>query len=120
MQISPEKIFFYGCEKTLVEIITHLLNNAIEAYAPACTKRKISIAVIEARKGINIIIGDNGEGISWWQKFLLKFKYVSFKKFKSGLGLSRACNLLEKEFNGQLIISSQKEKGTIVIVYLPW
>ncbi len=116
---SKRKLVIYGQQEVFIEIISHLLNNAAEAYQQNLTNREISVEVIKAMNGLNLIIGDNGKGFTWWQKILATHKNVSWKKIKSGLGLYRAKNLIKQKFGGQLKIFSIPNKGTIMIVYLP-
>lgn len=119
LQTTAEALIFHGKEEALVEILTHLLNNASEAYPPTQTNRPINIVLTEARNGLTLIIGDNGMGITAWQKFQLTFRRCSFKEVKSGLGLARIKFLLKKEFAGNLKILSWPRQGTLMIVHFP-
>ena len=119
LQATTETIIFHGQEQLFVEILTHLLNNASEAYPSTQTKRPISIVLTEARKGLTLIVGDNGKGITSWQKFQLAFCRCSFKEVKSGLGLARIKFLLKTEFAGDLKILSWPQQGTLMIVHFP-
>lgn len=119
LQLNKNKICFYGKENKFVEIMNHLINNAIESYPEIKTDRYISVAVVEARHGVNVIIGDHGRGMNWWQKLLARWRGISFKRVKSGLGLHYAYFLLKKEFGGKLTIISESQRGTMMIVYFP-
>ncbi|MDO5561277.1 MAG: ATP-binding protein [bacterium] len=115
----PQKIICRGRADIFEQIILHLLNNADESYPPLCTQKEISITLIKASSGLNLIIGDNGQGLSWWKKLIIRGKNISFKKVKSGLGLYQVAKLLKKEFNGKLTFLSEKNRGTLVIVHFP-
>jgi sensor histidine kinase regulating citrate/malate metabolism len=110
---------FFGRSDAFAEIVTHLLNNAAEAYQQNKSDREVSLELIPGRSGLNLIVADNGRGICWWQKLLLALPGVSFKKQPSGLGFYRAAKLVKQEFDGQIQVMTTPGRGTIVIVYFP-
>lgn len=119
-QTINEQLKLYGKENVFREIVTHLLNNASEAYYDHCSQRFISITLVDARHGLNLLIGDHGRGMFVWQKLMVARRGISFKKVKSGLGLWQVKKLLQEEFDGKLEILTQKQRGTLIIVYFPF
>ena len=116
----PEKnIIFHGNPDHFEAIVIHLLNNAAEAYCCNRTNREINIDIVLAAQGLSLIISDHGEGIPWYKKHLIKFKGISFKKIKSGLGLHQVNQLIKHEFDGKLKIISLPYYGTMAIAYFP-
>jgi signal transduction histidine kinase len=110
---------FFGRPAVFAEIVTHLLNNAAEAYHQNKCEREIFIELIPGRSGLNLIIADSGRGLSFWQKMFLACPGVSFKKNPSGLGFYQVVKLVKREFGGQVKVITNKGRGTIVIVHFP-
>ena len=50
--------------------------------------------------------------------FLAPKKGFSFKKIKGGLGLWEARRIIQKDFAGQLTLSSAKNHGTVITINL--
>ncbi len=120
LQTDQKNYSFYGHEEAFAEIVIHLLNNAAEAYHDHSCARPIQLTLTEACNGMNLIIGDHGRGMNWWQKLIATYPKISFKKVKSGLGLPKVKRLLKEEFDGELKIISKVCAGTLIIAYFPF
>jgi signal transduction histidine kinase len=104
-------------QKYLEEAFSNIVINSIEAM-PQGGKLTVQAELDETKRNIVIRFIDNGEGIS--ERILNKIfqPYLSAKKGKEGLGLSKARNIIEFH-QGNISIESEKDKGTTVTVILP-
>jgi len=121
-QLEAEN-FSVQCDRTHVQnVVYNLLDNAIK-YTPA--KPAIRIATRNAPGGIEIIVSDNGVGISKenQKKIFEKLYRVptgnvhDVKGF--GLGLSYVKVIAEKH-GGSVSVESEPGKGSRFFVYLPF
>lgn len=123
------KLETVGSSAKFQEMISNLINNAIDAYIgyPAKLKQQPTVTVtLDSRyKGKRqfavISIHDNGRGIS---KEIMAKMYEPFFTTKEqehglGLGLSIVRDLATKEFHGGISATSQPAKGTTFTVQIP-
>ena len=117
----PENLTLEADKRAVKQILLNLLSNAVK-FTPE--SGKISVSAKTSQRSVNIMIEDNGIGIS---KAALKrlgqpFEQVQDQFTKnhkgSGLGLAIAKSLAVLH-GGTLKIRSTVGKGTIVIVRLP-
>ena len=81
--------------------------------------KKIAVDFDYADDILTIEVKDNGNGISEEVQNQIFIKGFSTNGENRGLGLylvSQAVNMLE----GELILSSKPEKGTVFVVYIPY
>lgn len=96
----------YVLVKSIFRIVYETTSNALRH--SNCSK--IRINVFEKDDNINILISDNGVGIN---------TNKPENSEKSGFGL-RNINTIVKKHNGRMKINSQKEKGTLIKIMLPF
>jgi len=121
LNFSTENITIKADETHLSHVIYNLLDNAIKY-----TTKKPKIKISSQIKGDHIVIGisDNGIGIKTadQEKIFDKFFRVSkgnqhdIKGF--GLGLFYAKQVI-KNLNGEIIVKSKLDKGTLFELWLP-
>lgn len=107
------------CDKVLLkESINNILNNAMEAIiAP---KGQIYVQLFKIKNGISIEISDNGVGIPKQELKRIMEPFFSTKKNikNHGLGLS-FCYKTIRAHGGEIVVHSELNKGTSVIIQLP-
>ncbi len=104
-------------ENRIKQVFINLIDNAFK-YTPE--GGKVIFSAINKSPYIEICIADNGTGIPEEELPYIKEKFYKGKNSNasSGLGLS-ICDEIIKLHDGQLIIDSEKNKGTKVYVHLP-
>ncbi len=113
----PQSVFFKTAPKKIESIINQLIINAIEATP---SDGKVEITLIESEKSIIVNISDTGCGID---PFFLKhdlFKPYMTTKGLSGMGLGAyQSRLYARELGGDIVVVSEKGKGSIFRLILP-
>lgn len=117
-----EKHLYSECEHVycdqnqLKQVFINLIKNAIEAMPKGGV---ISITTKTESDGVTIIIEDNGEGIP--EEILKKIgqPFVTTKEKGTGLGLMITYKIIENH-QGTIEVKSEKEKGTIFTIKLPF
>lgn len=101
-------------------VLKNIITNSVEYSSQFADKIKISTSF--DNKGCEIIVTDYGQGISDEEKELVFQKFYSgahkFRKVGSGLGLYLS-NEIVKAHGGKISISSEKDKQTDFIIFLP-
>ena len=99
----------------LKQALVNVIKNAIEATSD---NGKIIISVAQNNKTTNLIVEDNGSGMT--EKELEKAfdLYFSTKNHGSGLGLAITRRIIDQH-DGEIIIRAFKNKGTIVTIRIP-
>lgn len=111
-----EDIYFLGDYERLKQVIVNLLKNSLEAIED---KGKIDIYPIIHKKYLEIVIEDNGIGMSKEDLSKLKEMFYTTKKNGTGLGVSLSNEIVEAH-HGELIYTSKLNKGTKAIIKLPY
>lgn len=104
----------------LVTIIGNLLENAIDAVdGLEMDKRRVSLTLHEEDDELEIIVTDTGEGIpEEIQDKVFDFGFTTKIGENKGVGLALVKQVIDS-LDGTIIIESQKEIGTEVIVNIP-
>lgn len=104
----------------LIQVLLNILNNAIDAYRDTESERKfIEISTQKNETSFRIEIKDGAGGIK--QEIISKLfePYFSTKgKNGTGLGLYMSQMIIEKQFNGKLLVES-REDWTRFIIEIP-
>jgi PAS domain S-box-containing protein len=99
------------------ELFNNILNNAYESFSEK--KGNLSIAAhYVSRMDFTVSFEDNGVGITPEDIKKISEPFFTTKSKGTGLGLT-ICHQLIKLHNGSMVIKSEKNKGTTVIVTLP-
>ena len=106
----------FGDESKLRRVILNLLKNAVEAVEPG--NGEINLQIVEHNRQIEVLVQDNGKGISVEEMDTIFEPYYTTSEKGYGLGLPIAKNLLE-EMNGTIFVQSEAEKGTTFRLTIP-
>lgn len=101
----------------LKEALVCVIKNAIDA--STMNNGHVVIVCSKRETYISVMIKDYGSGLAWLKKQLISFPLVSFKHRGSGVGLSFARRVIEKELGGRLPISTHQGFGTTVECLIP-
>lgn len=128
---ADKEIKFYGDPVKLGQIATNLLANAIEASEKNNLEESgeeetevkiIRINLEQDDKSVTLTVGDQGAGIAPENIARIFGPFFSTKKETGrglGLGLASTKNIIEKNFNGTIAVSSQLGQGSLFTVTFP-
>lgn len=106
IKIDPHKI---------EQVLWNIFLNAIQASSPG---NHIYFDINQNENWIEIVVRDEGEGISEQNLQKIFFPFFSTRSQGSGLGLAISKKIVELH-NGTLKITSQLNQGTTVTIFLP-
>ncbi len=110
---NDQEIYFNGDYERLKQVI---INNACEA----CTENgKIEISSNLYKNYLDILIEDNGIGMDEETLKNIKEMFYTTKQNGTGLGVALS-NEIIKSHNGELLFTSELNKGTKVTIRLPY
>ena len=112
---EDEEIYFDGDYERLKQVLINVLKNSIEAIE---NKGKVEISSNIYKKYIDIIIEDDGIGMSEDTLKQLKTMFFTTKLNGSGLGVCLSNEIINAH-NGELIYTSKEGVGTKVTIRLP-
>lgn len=112
---EDEIIYFEGDYERLKQVIINLLKNSLESIKD---QGRIELSSNIYKNHLDIIIEDNGIGMTEEELTHLTEMFYTTKKAGSGLGVALS-NEIIKAHNGELIYHSEKNKGTKAIIRLP-
>ena len=112
---EDEEICFEGDYERLKQVLINVLKNSVEAIKD---KGKVEISSNIYKRYIDIIIEDDGIGMSEDTLKQLKTMFFTTKLNGSGLGVCLS-NEIIKAHNGELIYTSKEGVGTKVTIRLP-
>ena len=113
---NDEDIYLTGDYERLKQVIINLLKNSQESIEG---KGKIEIYTNIYKKHIDITVEDNGKGMDSEVLSKLTEMFYTTKENGTGLGVALS-NEIIKAHNGQLIYSSEPDKGTKATIRLPY
>ena len=121
---SIGSVRLYGNQVKFQQILSNLINNAIEAYEFShATSRLVNVKVERSGKQkIVLSVTDHGVGIEPKQlKQIFEPFYTTKHKGKRGLGigLDITKNYVEQDFHGTIEVSSNPEAGTVFKLKIP-
>ena len=102
----------------LITIVGNLIDNAIMAVS-GCPVKKVTVAFDYADDILTIEVKDTGKGMSEEIQNQIFNKGFSTNGENRGLGLYLVSQAVKK-LEGDLILSSKPEKGTVFAVYIPY
>jgi signal transduction histidine kinase len=113
IQFIREKDIFISTDPVLIyQIVISLVSNAIESFREIDTDRIIIIKLENFNKDIVLTIRDFGEGISDTNIIFEPFYTTKRHMGGTGIGLSSVRHIVEREFNGKIIVKSKINKGS--------
>ena len=113
---DDQEIYFNGDYERLKQVIINILKNAYEA----CTENgKIEISSNLYKNYLDILIEDNGIGMNEETLKNIKEMFYTTKQNGTGLGVALS-NEIIKSHNGELLFTSEPNKGTKVTIRLPY
>ncbi len=118
---ASKEINLNGNHVKFSQIIMNLLANAIEACEDTVT-RQVDINLTDSPGEIKIIIKDSGSGIAPENITKIFNPFFSTKSAAGrglGIGLASTKRIIEKDFHGQISVTSTINHGTIFIINLP-
>lgn len=115
--LIDDDIYINGDYQRLSQVVINIIKNSIEALD---YKENGLIKIRNSIKGdtLNIIIEDNGSGISKKNLKKIKEPFYTTKNRGTGLGVSLSDEII-KAHNGVLLYESSEGKGTKVTIKLP-
>ncbi len=118
---TKEKIFTYGNPLKFHQMIVNILSNALDAFDQITDDRKKQIRIELKQEKNNIIIEIEDSGIGMTEDILKKIFDPLFttKSNGTGIGLSTVKNIIEKEFDGNIFVSSIPQQKTLFILVFP-
>lgn len=113
---EDEEIYFNGDYDRIKQVIINILKNAYEA----CEENgRIEISSNLYKNYLDILIEDNGIGMDKETLEHLKEMFYTTKKNGTGLGVALS-NEIIKSHSGELLYTSEPNKGTKVTIRLPY
>ncbi len=106
------------------QVILNLISNGIEAY-PKPTRRSqpsdrvVTVGLKRQHSTLFISVTDYGRGIRAADQLKIFEPFYTTKKEGVGIGLFIVRQVVEKDFGGELAVTSTKQQGTIFVISLP-
>lgn len=117
-RLKQNKCLVSGSKIRLQEAISCLITNALRSY-PGESQAAVIVTLLLDDGQLKIHIADYGCGMNYWQQKIAILPRVTLRSDGTGIGLSLAREVIEKEYKGSLQIISQKNIGTTICVKLP-
>jgi nitrogen fixation/metabolism regulation signal transduction histidine kinase len=114
---NQESIFAAFDKAQLIRIVINLVKNASQALEEV-TDKKIEVSVSEQNGFVEILVADNGKGISEEDKLHVFEPKFTTKSSGMGLGLAMVKNIVEA-YKGTISFTTELNKGTVFIIKLP-
>ncbi len=121
-QSAPERseLMYRGSVNHFWQIMTNIISNSIDAYeGQKQSERSVYVMVENFSHEIVILVIDHGGGISPAKQERIFDPFYTTKKNGSGMGLSIARSMVQKDFGGTITVSSNHKTGTVFTVTLP-
>ena len=107
------------CRPRLVQALTNLLTNAVEAYDGGASGDPIVIRAAADDERVVITVEDHGCGMSEEALADATLLFATSKDSGTGFGLPLVVKIVESEHAGRLELRSRKGEGTIAQVVIP-
>jgi len=123
---ARQKIKIVGNPVKFNQIVTNLVANSIDSYAPVkgndIPSRKVEIELAKLGKTVSLTVRDWGAGIPADDMEKIFEPFFTTKKFQEGLGIGLPLvkEMAEEYFNGQIKVESAENKGsTFTFTFTP-
>ena len=114
-QCTNEKAYINGDYERLKQALINLIKNSIESINK---KGNINMILVTNYNYVEIIIQDNGTGMSQETLSKMKEMFYTTKECGTGLGVALSNEIVEAH-KGKLIYNSKLNAGTIAKIWLP-
>lgn len=126
-QFDNEPVLYTGDPQELDRVLTNLFSNAIYALEKRTEKEgagyqpELSVSIRKTKHAIELIVHDNGTGISTsvQEKIFQPFFTTKPANQGTGLGLSISFDIITKGFGGELTVASEENRYTAFTIRLP-
>jgi PAS domain S-box-containing protein len=110
-----------GSPGRLVQVLSNLVINAVDACAAVGRKGQILVALVANDGGAELRISDDGSGISAENLAKIFDPMFTTKPFGegTGLGLTIVYDIVVAEFGGSIDVTSKEGQGTTFVVRFP-
>jgi len=116
--VTGENIPFFEFDlKQMKRVLINLLENSI-AVLPDGGTIEIAVSYNEEKQVVNLMVSDNGPGVTDKDKLRLFEPYFSTKKSGTGLGLAIASTVVS-DHGGQITVADNEPTGAVFTVELP-
>jgi signal transduction histidine kinase len=103
--------------RKLSQTIVYIVTNSLDFCVAGCT---VGIEALLDGRAAKLVIRDNGPGIAPDMLPKVFDPFFTTKQVGQGLGLGLAmCHVIMEEFNGSIDVTSEKGKGTTVVLDIP-
>ncbi|WP_237238193.1 sensor histidine kinase [Wocania arenilitoris] len=117
-QTDEEEIIAKLDRTQLIRVVTNLVKNGIQSIPQDKEHPSVVVQVTSENNHVNIIVSDNGNGISEENKPMVFEPKFTTKTSGMGLGLAMVKNIVET-YKGSITFTSEKDKGTTFNVSFP-
>jgi signal transduction histidine kinase len=122
-QVKPS-LSYRGDVTRFRQIILNLISNGIEAYPPSPgptdgQPRSVLLHLGRQQTVLSITVTDQGVGIAKKEQFKIFRPFYTTKDKGVGIGLFIVKQVVEHDFGGTIMVSSDKQQGTTISVSLP-
>lgn len=117
-QTDEEEIIAKLDRTQLIRVVTNLVKNGIQSISEDKEHPSVVVQVTLENNHVNIIVSDNGDGISEENKAMVFEPKFTTKTSGMGLGLAMVKNIVET-YKGSITFTSEKDKGTTFNVSFP-
>jgi signal transduction histidine kinase len=119
IELTPKRPTVVGHKGQLRELVSNLVQNAIEAMTSIEEPRTLKVQTELAIGGVVVIsVEDSGLGVSPEKINTIFDAFVTTKSYGRGLGLA-ICRMIVERHNSQLSVSSAEPRGAIFRIKLP-
>jgi len=117
-QFPPDPVYIKGNAQKLEQVIINLIQNSCEALPS--TDKTITVTVSREHCACNIVVADDGVGISTSDLYHITDPFFTTKREHggTGLGLAVSSNIVNKH-GGTIQFKSRPGEGTVVTVSIP-
>ncbi|PAE26480.1 hypothetical protein CHI10_02305 [Bacillus sp. 7894-2] len=119
VNLCPGEPAIYGDSNKIKQVLINLIKNALEACEDAhAGEGMVCLTAKSNSRKIQIIIEDNGPGMTGETISRLFLPFYTTKEKGTGIGLS-ICRKIIEEHNGRIKVHSTLSKGSVFTIELP-
>lgn len=107
-----------GYERSLRQVLLNLLFNSVEACVDSGRPVEVGVKVQDDGSTVQLTVIDHGPGLTKAEQKKIFTPFYTTRKAGSGLGLY-LCRTIIDQMGGSLVLESEPEVGTEIIIRLP-